>query len=435
MSKTSIIICAYSVYPHIKSSEGIVNGNWYDTLRSHSYLDCYLLSSNKTIDVTTENNSFSFQTKRSTKLELLYNSQSAKESAIKSFLYKAMNFVFVTTKSIPLYQFLWTRIQKTSLLKVVLTKRQVVVWGRILPTFSILPIIEAYSKTHFPFVVNVNDPLEFCSDSSFTDEEKIVIQTRDIAACWTFPSQALAKTIALKYGLDFERCFVIPHAMKDQKQLYTANKSQDRKLRIVYTGTFYKSAFTENFAKDLLRFYSSEAASAVDFVFILSQYDEASIEWIKKNIPEAQLYFKLSREQVMEITSQADCMLIIDSSAHHDLLKGKLIEAISQGLPIFSVTYPNSVMDKVTNEYGGFVAYQDTDGAIYQKLIDLVKLLKDENWHSRFYNQRKTVIEKISEKNIVTLTETVAQFAWERFLWKQGKRNDKPQIPQNVNWP
>jgi len=422
------------VYPHIKSSEGIVNGNWYDTIRSRNIIDCHLLSSHQTITVTKQNNQDAFQTETSPALVLLYESQTGKKSAVRNFLYRAVNFAFTTIQSIPLYQFLWTRIQKTNLLKALATKKQVVVWGRILPTFSILPVVEAYAKIPFPFVVNINDPLSTVS-GFLTEEEKMLIQTKDTAACWTFPSHALAKTMSQNYGLDAERCFVIPHAMRDQNVIYNPDTAADRKLKIVYTGTFYKSAFTENFAKDLLRFSSSENAAAVDFIFILSQYDAASLDWIRKNVPTAQLHFQLSREEVLEITAGADCMLIVDSAAHHNLLKGKLIEAISQGLPVLAVTYPQSVMEKVTNEYGGFVVYQEEENAIYQTLTDVIRQLRDEKWHEQFSNKKKAVMEKIAERNILALSEKVAQFAWEHFLWRQGKRNEKPQIPQNVNWP
>ena len=54
--------------------------------------------------------------------------------------------------------------------------------------------------------------------------------------------------IAEKYNLDKERCFVIPHAYTPFNSCYTRKKGDI--IKILYTGTFYKSAFTKEFKRE-----------------------------------------------------------------------------------------------------------------------------------------------------------------------------------------
>ncbi|WP_395064904.1 hypothetical protein [Flavobacterium sp.] len=439
MSKNTIIVCAYSVYPYIKSSEGIVNKNWFDILDNQKETATYLLSTNTNIDVFTENKSATLKTIESAKLKFIYDFSFAKKKSFYGFLYSIGNVIFKffhkKNNLLTWYQKRLIDIQKKNILEIINQKENVIVWARVLPMLSVIPVLEAYAKKKFPYIVNINDPLDLNADQYSRHEEQVLLKTIDSAQCWTFPSQRLANIMIDKYSLDSARCFVIPHAMRQQEQLYHGNKPTDRKLKFVYTGTFYKSAFTESFGKDLNKFCNTTQASQVEFTFILSQYDDYSLLWIKNNIPSATIHFKLSREEVLTITAQADCMLIVDSVFHQDLLKGKLIEAISLGLPIFAITYPNSVMDKVTIEYGGFSAYQNIEDSVFTVFLEITTKLRSKNWCDQFSINRQSVMHKISEKNIAKATIEIAQFANDRFLWKEKIKVLQPKIPTGYNWP
>jgi glycosyltransferase involved in cell wall biosynthesis len=430
----TIVVCSHSVYPHIRSSEGIVNRNWFDILYEKNG-NTGLLSSEKSIDII---NGRQLTSVDNNILKALYYWSKLSKNSVAGLLYRIFNKIGLRVLNLPkessLYQMIWVKIQTKKILKITNILENSIFWSRILPTFSILPILEVWNQKRIPFIININDP--FLNNlEGYSYEEKILINTRDKAQCWTFPSQRLSNLMANRYGLDEKRCFVIPHAMRKQDEIYDCNKPRNGKLKFVYTGTFYKSAFTDSFGNELVKFSLSKEMKKVEFIFILSQYDTFSLQWLNKNIPEAKIYSKLSRDKVLEIALNADCMLVIDSITHKNLLKGKLIEAISQGLPIFGVTYQNSVLDKVVKEYGGISSYQNIENDISDKLCNLARNLEDSIWLSEFDEKRKNVMEKISEENIAKATIEITQYALDRFLWQQGKSQMEPITPKKCNWP
>ncbi|SHM64672.1 glycosyltransferase family protein [Flavobacterium xanthum] len=432
----TIIVCSHDVYPHSKSSEGIVNRNWFDIL-SEKCTNLGLLSSEKSIKIIKRTLLINVDNKV---LKTLFYWSKLPKNTFFGFLYRIINRIslklFTLSNESSLYQILWVKIQTEKLLKISNSALEnTVFWSRILPAFSILPIINVWNQKRIPFIVNINDPFQNNLKNDYSYDEKILIETVEKAQCWTFPSKRLATLMANKYNLDVNRCFVIPHAMREQDKIYDSKKVVKGKLKFVYTGTFYKSAFTDSFGTELIKFSLFKEINNVEFIFILSQYDDFSLQWIKKNIPKAIIHTKLDRDKVLKITADADCMLVIDSIMHKDLLKGKLIEAISQGLPILAVTYPNSVMDNVVKEYGGISSYQNIENDISDKLRNVVTNLESEIWRSDFCKKRRIVMEKISEENIAKATIEIAQYALERFLWMERKSKNEPIIPVNYNWP
>jgi hypothetical protein len=431
----TIIVCSYDVYPHIRSSEGIVNRNWFDIL-SENQNNLALLSSDKSIKIIKNNRLISVD---NNVLKTLYYWSKLPKNTFLGFLYRIINRIslklFALSKESSLYQILWVKIQTYYILRISNSLENAVFWSRILPAFSVLPVINAWNRKQIPFIVNINDQFQNNLKNGYSYDEKVFLETVDKAQCWTFPSKRLATFMASKYNLDVNRCFVIPHAMRQQDKIYDSIKLIKGKLKFVYTGTFYKSAFTDSFGIELVKFSLSEEINKVEFIFVLSQYDNFSLKWIKKNIPNAIIHTKLDRDNVLKITADADCMLVIDSIIHQDLLKGKLIEAISQGLPILAVTYPNSVMDNVVKEYGGISSYQNIENDILDKFRNVVNNLESGIWRSDFCEKRGVVMAKISEENIAKATIEITQYALERFLWKEGKSKMEPIAPVTYNWP
>lgn len=405
-SKIKIIISAFSIYPYVKSSEGIVNKNWIDILiKKKSDLKIFTLyysiffSSNKVIKKLDRN------------LEKLYNASKNKKN-ILGFVYGFFNKLTIKLLR-KNYSFLvlnWIKKTSKKLLKNI--DKDTVVWSRILEVASLKTVLEAYKKNKFPYVVNINDPV--LSKNKITFEEKVILQTKDTAQAWTFPSLELAKYFYNKYNLDKLRCFVIPHAMKKQDVLYKRN-FKDKKIKVLYTGTFYKSAFTHQLKEALEDFNRSPISNNFEFTVILSQFNTESIQWLKETIKNVTILTKLNREEVLIHVKNSDCMLVVDAESHVKLLKGKLCEAISFGVPIFSASYKNSVMDKIVLSYGGFSAYQDVDNHIYKNLMKIEEKLNDKNWLEEFYIKRENVIEEMSEEEVYKKTIEVTRFAHNRF--------------------
>lgn len=434
MKDKAIIVSAYAIYPDSSSSEGIVNRNWFDIIKEQDN-NCHVLSSHKTIELSQKN----WTTIESTQLQYLFRLIKNPKKSIFGYFLSVLNKIAIVLKLIPsdsnIYIFIWAFIQSKRIKGYLRQNPEVVFWGRILPSFSILPLLKVWEKYQFPLIINVNDPIVTTAIKQQSFEEEVFKKAISITQCWTFPSKALAERLAEKYQLDLQRCFVIPHAMKNGPIRFNQDRVCETQIRFVYTGTFYKSAFTDAFANDLTRFCNSEYKQSVSFTFILSQYDEVSLKWLKETIPDVQILTKLSREEVLVITEDADCMLVVDAASHTDLLKGKLMEAISQGLPVFGVTYKNSVMDKIVKEYGSFVAYQDEAGTIYDQMVYMTKSLNSKEWIEKFCETRKTVMDRVSEEKIAEATNVISEYASNRFLWKTGKINDEPIVPMHFNWP
>jgi hypothetical protein len=204
--------------------------------------------------------------------------------------------------------------------------------------------------------------------------------------------------------------------MEEQENLYEQKTIfPDKKLKFIYTGTFYKSAFTENLKEALKEFSNSHHSFEKEFVFILSQYDNESIHWLKESIHNVKILTHLKREEVLMEMQNADCVLTIDAESHVDLLKGKLMEAIAFGLPILGITFKDSVMEKVLMEYGGFCSYQNSQNDILYRFEDACKCLKSQEWHGTFYKLRKSVMDRVSSDKILEASEKIINFAYYRF--------------------
>lgn len=424
------VICAFSVYPDQKSSEAIVNDNWLDIL-SRNGQELVVLSAFSNYFLLPGTN------KVLKKLKLnLFLFKCAKQDIFLGWLfYSILNKIFINIfdSKMTLQNYLWINYQSS-----VLTRRieeDDVVWARILPVLSIVPVLNAYDMRKFPFIVNVNDPIAFGEFDihNLTHDQEIFLMTKDTAQAWTFPSSKLAGKFSKEYNLDRSRCFVIPHAMKKVETLYKRDIKKTQ-LNILYAGTFYKSAFTEEFKKSLLVFSGLEISKTVNFIFVLSQYDNDSVAWLKSTIPNVEIKLKLERSAVLDLIKTSDCMLVVDSVLHMDLLKGKLIEAISYGIPVFAVTYENSIMDKVVKEYGGLSAYQDSKGDIIQKLTLLITSIQSDKWLQNFYLQRNLVLDKISENTILKSTKAVNDFAYRRFKKLESNSTDLCLL-RELNWP
>lgn len=400
MKKSRIIVLAYAVYPNIQSSEGIVNKNWIDIVSKNN--DLVVLDS-ESIQYYKNNN---FKSKEDFFLKIMKGIIKNK-SSLSNFLYRLLNKAFkllIKHKEVNnLYVFLWVRRQKNKIKH--LDSLNCVFWARLLPSFSLLPLLQFYCERKIPIIVNVNDPLE---NDLFSKE--IILKAMPIVQSWTFPSYPLAKEFSEKFQIDIDRCFVIPHAMKEQKNLYQNSFGKD-KLTFLYTGTFYKGAFTESFFKQLNDFSKTSFYNEVHFTFVLSQYDLSSLELLKETLPNLTVLTNLSREEVLKMVVEADCMLVVDAKEHINLLKGKLAEAISFGIPIFSVSYKGSVMDEIVSKYGGFSSYQDLDNQIFVDLQDAVVNLKNANWNALFLEKRIEVMDYFSETNILELTDKIIEIS------------------------
>lgn len=402
MERNRIIVVAYAVYPNIKSSEGIVNRNWIDIVSNNN--DVVIFDS-ESIQYLDHNN---FNLKEDFFLKSLKEIVKNKKSRFH-FLYRLLNKIFRliirNKKGANLYHYLWVIRQKKYIEREQFNDSNTVFWARLLPTFSLLPLLQIYQKKKIPIIVNVNDPLE---NDLFS--EAIILKSKSIVKFWTFPSYVLAKEFSDKYLIDINKCLVIPHAMREQKYLYQNSFEKD-KLTFLYTGTFYKGAFTESFLKQLNNFSRTEFYNQVQFTFILSQYDIESIELLNIALPNLTVLTNLSREEVLKKVAEADCMLVVDAKEHVNLLKGKLAEAISFGIPIFSVSYKGSVMDEIVTKYGGFSSYQDEQNQILTDLKIAVSCLRNNNWNSNFLEKRVGVMDFFSEKNILELSNKIVEIS------------------------
>ncbi|SFJ09387.1 glycosyltransferase family protein [Olleya namhaensis] len=423
-----IIVSAYSVHPDQKSSEAIVNKNWLDILSKKGSV----------LYVITAFNNYSFKAgvikliKKHKTNALLYKT-SKQNKGLGSLAYKVLNTLYkmVFRSNYTLVETVWVK-KQAKILNDVITQEDVV-WSRILPTLSIVPILHVYKKKTFPFIVNVNDPINVgvFNQNNLDRDQTTFFKTKDIAQAWTFPSSKLADRMANNYNLDRQRCFVIPHAMQKVEKLYKRNVEKEE-VNFLYTGTFYKSAFTEEFKTSLINFNKLEVSQKVNFTFVLSQFDEESITWLKTSIPNVILKFKLERAEVLELVKKSDCMFVVDSIFHGELLKGKLIEALSFGIPVFGITYPNSIMDKVVSGYGSVSAYQNKENDILNKMKFFVNNINNLEVLNAFYKQRTTVLDKISEDYIAEATQLVTAFAYNRFNNKMGVYI---KAPDQLNWP
>lgn len=413
----NIVVVAYAVYPEIKSSEGIVNTNWIEILEENK-ISVQLFS------VLTSSNGL----KNYENSSLVKNYAAAKnKNSLPNLIYRLKNKLHSNAYGVSYHLDVWRK-KQFLLFNAVAKNNNSVIWARVLPLEGLIVLLESSKKIGFPLVINVNDPVVESKTNTFFSS--LISKTQ----CWTFPSFALATLTAEQYELDIDRCFVVPHAMKKQQVLYSkANKNMDT-LTVLYTGTFYKSAFTDELQRGLKEFCKSRAAANVSFTFILAQYDSRSIQWLEETIPDVKILKNVERKDVLKVIIESDLMLVVDVETHTPLLKGKLAEAISFGIPILGVSYENSVMDVVLNKYGCYCAYQNKTGDVLSKLTMAIESLNNSNWLASFEKYRMEVMAQFSEEEILSRTKKITDFAAKRFHAQKDK-SVLPEAPHINNWP
>ncbi|MCG2419883.1 hypothetical protein K8089_12705 [Aequorivita sp. F47161] len=430
MKNLKLVVSSYAIYPDIKSSEGIVNKNWLTLLGRKT--PTLFLSAKKSIAIGNKKDKSKSRVETNIFLNTLYFLSKTDNLPIK-YCYKIINFLFFKAFNVSLQNYFWSKYQKYILFNFV-RNNNCVVWVRILPLLSLRPVLDVYKKKEFPIILNINDPIEFETQQD-NNSDHYFKESISSVQCWTFPSNALANRTIMRYKLDKERCFVLPHAMERQAILYDGIKNKNRKIKLIYTGTFYKSAFSENFRMALKKFCGTEASRSVEFVFILSQFDKQSIKWLKETITNLIIHNNLDRKEVLMHLSNSDCVLAVDSEGHKELLKGKVAEAVSFGLPILGITYQGSVMEKVLLEYCGYCSYQTDSENIFKALLLVCSNLRNKEWKQHFFIKRNLVMEKLSEEKIILYSNKIIEFAYNRFQMLDNRYVEDIEVPNIPQWP
>ncbi|AMS26250.1 hypothetical protein AEM51_03670 [Bacteroidetes bacterium UKL13-3] len=432
-TKTSLLIDAFAVYPETKSSEGIVNANWIAIMQK----------SGRKVSVISAFTGMGAKeaSKGSTLLKTLFNFSKKSTRTLSGLTFRLLQkiLLFQTGES-NLFLRIWRKHHHQSLTTFLDNNPDSVVWVRILPCYSLYTILSVWNRKPFAFIVNINDPIDVKTLEDLTQpvpdwgDHQLLKQTRDCAQCWTFPSAKLATKISTLYGLDPDRCFVLPHVSRDSESLYSF-PSETRNIRFIYSGTFYRSAFSKAVQEELRQFAQSSIGQKCDFRFLLSQYDDYSIEWLKSTFHQCTIQMGVTHEESLTFLRQSDCSLVFDGPLHSDLLKGKLTEAISDGIPIFAITAAQSSMDKLVLEYGGMTATPESRGDIEKKLVAVCEQFQQPAQQKVFYDKRKKVISQLSEQAIETKTNQLIEYAHKRFEWKIRHQSPEPSIPELVQWP
>lgn len=413
----NIVVVAYAVCPEIKSSEGIVNANWIAVLEAGE-ISVQLFSVHTSAKELRNYKNHS----------LVKNYTEAKsKSFLPKVIFRIKNKLRSNVYGVSYHLDVWRKNQQP-LFNAIVEKDNAVIWARLLPLEGLMLPLESSKTFDFPLVINVNDPV--VEDGSYPFFSALISKTQ----CWTFPSFALASLTAAQYQLDITRCFVLPHAMMKQQMLYSKAAKITETLSVLYTGTFYKSAFTEELQRGLKAFCKSKAAASVSFTFILAQYDSQSIQWLEETIPNVKILKNLEREAVLKISSESDLMLVVDAATHTPLLKGKLAEAISLGMPVLGISYKESVMDSLLNAYGCYCAYQDEKGDVLSKLTLAIESLNNPTWQAGFEVSRMEVMDQFSEEEIRSRTKKITEFAAKRY---QAQKNNLivPEASLINTWP
>ena len=429
----NLLIDAFAVYPETKSSEGIVNSNWIAILNK----------SEKKVSVISAFKGLG-QDGQAEELALIKTVFTLSKKSAKTFggftFRLLQKMVLFGTGESNLFIRMWRK-QHAQSLSTYLDKNPFsLVWVRALPCHSLENILSIWQKKPFAFIVNINDPIDvetledITKSVPDTGDHRLLKRTHNCAQCWTFPSAKLATKISTLYGLDPKRCFVLPHASKDIDSKYSF-PSEVRNIRFIYSGTFYRSAFSKNVQEELRAFAQSSIGRKCDFLFLLSQYDNQSIEGLKSTFDKCTIKVGVTHEESLIHLQQSDCSIVIDGQMHSDLLKGKLTEAISFGIPILSITTANSAMDKLVVEYGGVSASPEHPGNIKEKLFAVCEQFQQPAQQKLFYDKRSEVISQLSEHLIQTKTNQLIEYAYKRFEWTINHQSPEPSIPELVQCP
>ncbi|WGK63803.1 hypothetical protein [Croceiramulus getboli] len=437
-----LIVLAYSIYPEISSSEGIVNRNWLEAL-DNTEISSLIFSKLTTNCVTRDPlGMIVISSREDKKLKVLAQLSKNKKSVLANKIYKAANKIIqaFSRHNLSLNEYAWGRFQSSRLKKIAsATNGNYPIWMRVLPGMSMLPIYMAIKHIDTPLLINFNDPfsLEDLNHSkAYKKYDSIVIQMRDRIQCYTFPSWPLALRIASRYNLDLEQCFVIPHAtdFNDYGNL-TKPLESDRNIILSYAGTLYQSAFSEELSSAIAEHNGKIGTRFFELQFIISQYTSENLNWLKKNFSGLSIYKRLDRPDVLNKLKDSDIILIVESKDHKDLLKGKLVEAIALGKPIFCITSKASVTEKIALEYGGFVAYADEPETILEQLNLISKCLSDPKWVNEFNLKKERVREKLSNRNIAKKSLQILKFAADLYRWEKGILETRPDTPLLPRWP
>ena len=316
-----------------------------------------------------------------------------------------------------------------------------VVWARGTPPESFEAAIVAFRRKPFPLIVNYNDPMPFCllgglthSKESYALDELQHRQNRFLAEhaqAWTFPSRRLADLMADAAGLDRKRCFVVPHIVPNKRSA-DPHPLPDGSW-IMYAGTFYPRLFTEHIKSGIAKY--AQGHGKLRFLFVLKRPKPDILEWIKREVPGAQIYCDLHPSAVVDLMQRAQALMIVNSSIHEPLLPSKVVQAVCSQKPILAFITPPSTTGDVVSAAGAVVIDPVSAEQVANGFCHMEEVIAAGQGQEANSPARQQISARFSASRITEDIVAILSYASDRFRWSQYQSGPEPEPPTIERWP
>lgn len=251
-------------------------------------------------------------------------------------------------------------------------------------------------ETKIPWLANFHDPYPmsvypdpYRVKKNFLNckQEKFTKQIIKKATFVSFPSQYLKDWMQSFFPLLKEKSYILPHVGMELENLPTSEIDdqvdlESNKFNILYAGTLLGPRKVNSLFNAFHRFlYHNDEIKKYGVLNILGAIAEEhsdAIDKIKGNNNFNIIKERVSYNRSLELISDADVCLIIEADAViSPFMPGKLADLIYLEKPILALTSKKSETLRILGEEYPFASGVDDEEQIFQKLIELWNLWKE----------------------------------------------------------
>jgi hypothetical protein len=255
----------------------------------------------------------------------------------------------------------WTRRAAEALVGAIDAADNPVIWARVLPASSFAAALTAAeARPDVPVVANFNDPVPRSMISPrnrwTNDDRRQGVFTKALlarCAAVTGCNHFLLDDVARVYGIDRQRCAVVPHATGDGpadpiQPRSRADLPDGAPWRLLVASALYGSQ------RHVWWKWMADVARGLNVEWVIAVKGDAdSVAELKAVLPSARLHRNLPPAGVAALSRECDASVLREPDRHRRCLKTRTAEAVATDLPIFAVAAADSITADVVGPAGG----------------------------------------------------------------------------------
>ena len=254
-----------------------------------------------------------------------------------------------------------------------------IIYSRAFPLSSIIMAKKLKKHYNIPWVLHLSDPwvesplFDYNKSKYHQEKENECFKSADIVSFTSLSTIEIYKT---KYPEFSHKYKYFPNVYDDDDIQSTPSKSDNRKIKLVYTGSLNGSRSLKMLI-DSLNTLEENGKSILNTIEIIvaGSVDSYNENMLKKNTSFITYVGFLSITEVKELQRSADILLAVDfdfkTSSEAIYFPSKLLDYFITKKPIIAITTKDSTTENILNELDHYCAYHGDTSSLIKLLVNL----------------------------------------------------------------